>query len=262
MARVVEIKEKVASLRDLYKPEDMLFLFDMDMTLTQPDHPAVSFPHMTKFGPAMKQSLGKLTPEQKDVMLNLVIKRIPWRLVDPSMPSFLTHLQEEGIRSIVLTGSLSGPLEEVPRFEVYRYENLKKIGLDFSSAFPQVEEIFFQDHPSYLGHYPVFYKGILCTNGLSGDENKGSLLKSFLDHEKINQGGAIAPQLIVLVDDKRENLEDVARDLAQEYPSLVFLGIEYTGASSYEGRDLTEEDFIEFWQDLATQALQIISPSS
>ena len=57
----------------------------------------------------------------------------------------------------------------------------------------------------------------------------------------------------------KANIEDAKNVFATSHPNILFVGIEYQGAFDYAPKDISEADFIKFWQGLADQVKKICS---
>ena len=239
------MKEVVSVLKS-YKPEELFVTVDIDMTLIQPDHPAVYYSALRKYIDTYKEIMGKLLPEQKDLISTLLTQTFPQRLVEKETPNLLKKLQENGVKVIALTSSLAGQVDGFREdMVVRRQEQLEKMGFDFSQSFSSLlEDKTFQNFKEYAGTTPRFYKGVLSTNG-EGDASKGDVLIAFL--EAINSH----PKVVVLIDDKKKHLEVMEKKLHAYDPSLKFIGIEYEGAYSYAPEKVSKESFQQFWKELA-----------
>lgn len=238
--KAVEIK--VVDLLKTHKHDQILVAFDIDMTLTQPDHPALYYPALRKYRDIYKRILGNVSPERKDWISTWTTLNLPQRLVEQETPQVIIALQEKGVRTMAFTASLSGSLkEEFPKAIILKYENLLKKGLNFTTNFPELErEITFSEFKQYAHSYPMFYKGILSANG-EKNTSKGTVFCAFLkalDYQ---------PEVILLVDDKKKHLEDMKEKLKICAPSSKFIGIEYQGAFDYAPHDISSEDFEKFW---------------
>jgi hypothetical protein len=245
------IYSKIDQLISGVDARDVLVCFDIDMTLTQPDHPAVYVPNILKYSPIYKQIFQGLPPQIKDCVATLSTQTVPQKLVEEKSIQFIDALQKKGVRVIAFTATLTGEIEAqglTKPMEDLRFETLSQFDLHFENAFPQ-NEIILENIPLYHNHYPIFFKGILSSNGEGGPHNKGSVLISFLGETHF------FPKIIVLVDDKKKNLEDVKVSLATYYPHIQFVGIEYQGAYGYCAKDISSGDFETFWQDLAHKAI-------
>jgi hypothetical protein len=254
-----DLKTKVEDILKTQKPKDVLVAFDIDMTLTQPDHPAVYYPALIKYKEAYKKVLSSLTPEQKDLVSTLTTQEVPQKLVDPKTPGIIKALQEQGIKAIALTASLSGKIKGFKnKMAIIRRDQLQKMGIDFTQSFKDFcKVVTFSEFKLYAGGYPLFYHGILSTNGEKG-ASKGDTLVAFLKHiglyyERKTLKPGYSPRIIVFVDDKKKHLENVETALKTYDPSIQFIGIEYKGAYEYAPQEISQAAFEQFWQDFAVQ---------
>ncbi len=247
-----DISARVLKILETVNPKEVLLAFDVDMTLTQPDHPATYYPAILKYIVDYKNILETL-PEGKKDFPNMLALNLPQRLVDINTPKVVEALRLKNIKMIAFTASLTGKFGNISRFEVVRYQNLKKFGLNFEDSFKDYPDISLTNckpYP-YSKNYPVFYQGILCSNGENGKTSKGDVLLEFL--KAVN----FSPKVVVIVDDRKKNLEDVEKSLKNTYPNTEFIGIEYQGALEYAPKEISNEEFKKFWQNLAQEALSI-----
>ncbi len=234
-----------------FKPEDCLGLWDVDMVLTQPDDPHVQMPNVIEYFHALKDIVSTLTPEQKEVMYNLATISSLAILVEQGTSTIISNLANQGLPMIALTASLTGKLGHIDNIETWRYETLKSLGIDFSGSFPAIDTMEFREIPPFLGHYPVFKKGILSTNGQARQGSKGEALIAFLKQF------VLQPRIIVFVDDREYNLQEVQTALLQHNPKIEFIGIHYTGADNVSVQKVSEEAFKAHWLKFANQAKKI-----
>ena len=249
-----QVQEKIDAILQPYQRDKCLLAFDIDMTLVVPNHPAAFFPNIKKYHDIMKECFLGLDSEQLDVVLNLLVLNLPQKVIEEDASKIIAQYQQQGIKTIAFTACLSGKLGEVDRIEQVRYETLKSLGFSFSKTFPAIQDETLEDIPQYRSHHPVFYKGILVSNGERGISCKGRTLISFLNKFHFS------PQVIVLVDDKRKNLEDVERALKDYNNSIRFVGIEYTKGLSFEEGAISETAFRAFWSDLTMKSKKITLP--
>jgi hypothetical protein len=64
------------------------------------------------------------------------------------------------------------------------------------------------------------------------------------------------PNLIILVDDRRKTLNEVAVALKEYNKEITFIGIEYTASFTYSLGEINFDEFENFWQNLASLAKQ------
>lgn len=103
----------------------------------------------------------------------------------------------------------SGSYGVIPDMPEWRYELLKKMGIEFSLDY---KDKIFTEFTAYKNEYPKLYKGILCAN----QQNKGTLLKDFLHDFKL------MPKKIIYFDDKLQPLESVGK-ICRDYSIPVIL---------------------------------------
>lgn len=228
-------------------PQNIFVLFDIDLTLIQPLNPATYMSNVIQYREVMKKETHHLTREQKDLLVNLATASAPWGLVEEISPYFIKCLQDKGINVLAFTASLTGKLEEIGHLEIWREQRLSNLGFNFQSVFP--EHYIFKDVPSHMDRYPVLYKGILCANG---EGSKGVVFTSFLKYFSLK------PKIILLIDDRRKNLDDLKASLKAYDTEIQFFGFEYIGAQSFYPDDISEVEFLSFWREQAEKA-KIIS---
>jgi hypothetical protein len=255
-----DVQAKIMAVLQTHKPEDVLAAFDIDMTLLLFEHPAVYYPALKKYAHIYNNILGKLPSLQKDVANTLLVHNIPLRLVEEDTPQMIKDLQWQGIRVIAFTATLTGQLSNAgDKTIALRCEQLQNEGLDFTQTFQDFMDcITFTNFSQYARSYPMFYKGVLSSNG-EGSISKGHTMTAFLafigkDYEQKTGKTGFFPKVVVLVDDRKKHLTDVETSLKAYDPSIQFIGIEYQGAFSYAPQDISQEDFQKFWEDMAEQA--------
>jgi len=237
---MAEVHGKILALLDAYKPEEILVLSDIDMTLTQPEAPEAQYPAFIQYHGEYKRLFQNESPEVKDLAMMDAVLSGPQILVEKESPGIMRDLQQRGLHIIAFTASLSGEVFSIKRFEVFRQENLKNLGFDFENALDQ-KEIIFDAIPAYRGYRPIYYKGVLCSNPNKGAPSKGITVNAFLAKT------GLRPKIIVMIDDMKKNLDDIAAHL-KSYPSVRFIGMEYKGAMGGESK-ITLQRFQSFWQE-------------
>jgi hypothetical protein len=258
-SRMKEVQTKIEALLEIYQPEDIWVAFDIDMTLIQPDHPAVYYPNVKKYRDVFKSVVDGLTPEQQDMMITLLVLTVNPKLVESDSPKIVRELQIKGVKTFAFTATLTGKFSINKDKVIFMRKNqLQKMGYDFSvkrTNFPLCAP--FMELPAYAGYYPIFYQGVLSSNG-EQNMSKGEALVVFLKHmgqkHLIKTGKGHYPRVVILVDDRMKNLRIVAQSLKAYDPSIQFIGIEYQGAFSYAPKDISKEDFKKFWENLAALA--------
>lgn len=124
----------------------------------------------------------------------------------------------------------------------------------------------FSDFPKYLTSSPFFYGGILFSNGSYGPCTKERTLVAFLryvgPHFKERAGHKrYYPRVIVMVDEKKGNLEETEKVLKEYDTNIIFMGLEYTKGLTYGEGEICEADFKAFWENLAKEA-KMLAPQT
>ncbi len=145
--------------------------------------------------------------------------------------NILQDFQKRKIRIIALTNALAGKFIESKNKNIFKQRDaFQKKGFDFTKSlagFTQV--ITFQDFPGHAEGFPMFYHGLLSTNG--NQTTRGSVLAALLKHigekrqSKVGQG--YFPKLMIAIESKEENLHDIERLIDKSFPEIYFLGIQY-----------------------------------
>jgi hypothetical protein len=262
---IQQIQIKIEDLLKDHNPENILVAFDIDMTLTQPDHPALYYPALKKHLALYQKILAPLTPEQKDLAITLTTQMVPQRLIESQTPKTVQALQQKGIKVIALTASLTGKFDGFKDKMIFlRRDQLQKLGIDFTKSLSKwTSVISFMDFPQYTGWYPMFYHGVLSSNG-EKHISKGQVLGALLQHvgshypKKVGKPG-YSPHVIVFIDDKKKHLEEVESYLKSHHPNLPFVGIEYQAAFDYAPTEIGAKDFEKFWNDLTHKAKSLLN---
>lgn len=251
-----DVKTQIEDILKTQKPEDILIAFDIDMTLIQPDHPALYYPTLKKYRDVYKHVFAKLTPVQQDITSTLTTQLSPQKLVEADTPELIKALQDKGIKVIALTASLAGRIKGFKeQIIVLRKKQLQQMGLAFGQnleSFP--DTITFVELEKHAGGYPMFYQGILSSNG-EGKTSKGDVLLALFRYMKENKGQKMEiPKIVLLIDDKKKHLETVEEALKTYNSSIQFIGFYYKGAYKYLPHVIAQEEFRIFWDNLASQA--------
>lgn len=211
-------------LQDLfiYVEEDTWVLFDIDDTLIEPSTQvgrAEWFYRQTERlmleGMSKEAAVLAFYPEWIQVQ-----KKIPIRFVDPNTLHVVKELESKQVTNFAITHRHTS-IREVT------LSQLESLEIDFSSSSPMKEEMYFPTvHPSMFSHGVLF----VC------DFNeKGPLFEMFL-HLAANK-----PKKIILIDDKRKNLESFQNSLSGS--NIDFVGLHFVRADDRKyDSDLAEEE--------------------
>lgn len=251
MAKMQAVEASIGNLLKDYKQEDVLVIFDIDFTLLLPKEPAFQVYNGIAYRDKLTALFQDLDIEQASMVINCMTS-FPSELVDPEAAQMIENLQAQNIKVIACTASMTGALGPYERAESMRFEALKKQNIDFSRAFPEHNDMELSDIKGFLQRSPVFYKGILFSNGLKNRPCKGDAILSLL------QALAFSPKIIIFVDDKEAYLKDVEEALKQHRPDTVFVGIEFTGETQHQPKLITETECMRVWEALREEALGLV----
>ena len=95
---------------------------------------------------------------------------------------------------------------------------------------------------TYNQNVPKYSNGIIYSNGENGAHNKGIVMRAFI--EKIKQ----VPQVFIIIDDRKQNIEDLQAIFSEYYPETEFLGILYHPNSDFPrvSQELIAEELLKF----------------
>lgn len=180
--------------------KDTLVLFDVDDTLITTKHPYLKF--------SDSEHISRSTYYQNEDPL----------VIESSIIARIKDLQSRAITVIALTSMASGRRSTIPSLEQWRYEKLKKLGIDFNNTHFSNVQWEICDPTKETKARPAFYNGVLVTDF----EKKGPVLQQFLEKQKYT------PQRIIFFDDQRHMLESVQRTASAL--SIHFQGFHYDGS--------------------------------
>ncbi len=142
-------------------------------------------------------------------------------LIEPHIVSVIQSLQDRGVKVVALTALKTGSSYIISSLPEWRYNKLKELGIDFAKI--GLPDIIFDELPEKDGNYPMLYRGILCTNGVS----KGELARAFLDRIQWR------PDKVIFFDDNKARVKEVEE--AMQKHSIPFQGFVYLGAEYMPG---------------------------
>lgn len=196
--------------------QDTLIVFDIDSTLTIPSDRYLQRKTIKKYKSIYEKFISRLTENQYRIFLHLIVIDSGSILIEPEISSIIQGLQHDNIKIIGFTASKFGALGDLPSFPEWRYQELKRLGIDFSIIFPG--QAVFSEFVDLNEESVGIAKGIVY----SGYKNsKGSLLKKTL--EKIN----FYPKQIVFIDDKKTNLISLLEASKIVLPGAYSVGFHY-----------------------------------
>lgn len=216
-----------------------LVAMDIDLTITQPDHPALYLRNVGAHKDKYKEIIAEFTATQVDDLIAKAAISAPQILVDESMAEFIRKMQREAEKVVGVT-AISTRVKPAGYSDLaaWRRQVLYELDVDFQEPFNRGRtnlEII----PAAKDHPPFYEYGIVYANS----ENKGRALMSFL---KITP---YMPDTIVLIDDMKANIESTEAYFKEAHPDIKFVGILFSGALKFK-KDISAEDFTAYWSKL------------
>jgi len=246
----IDTIRSLTELKLLEVLDTVLAVFDIDDTVTILKEPAFHRPNFkVHHAKTFANMMSSLTKKEQIVAFTLPLLTSPGVLLENETPQVIQMLQHKGVKTIALTAALAGKIHD-SSIEDRRISELQRVGITFSSSFPDVQETeFYNFPPPIFGRYPLFKDGIIFTN----ENDKGKVLVEFLNSIQWKPG------LIVFVDDRLEHLHAVEKALDESFPEIQFHGYHFqTDPACYEAVD--ESDFSHIWLEhvrLAKEASQL-----
>jgi hypothetical protein len=240
---IVEAKEEL-----LKADKQTLVVFDIDQTLVDLAIKAGQARYKNnklfqKYSAMLQQYIQDKqtkTPNYHEIFESKLWLNIPPQLIELETLNIIKDLQSRGIKIIALTAIHAGKLGLINSMAKNRYEYLKKVGIDFSSSFPE-QSIELKNFMSQRVTYPAYYKGIICAATWTEHKNsKGQALATFIEAIKWT------PKKVLFFDDSRKNVESVVSEMKKrDIPCLGFL---YRAAFIPAKEDL-DENILKFQFD-------------
>lgn len=235
---------------------ETLVVFDCDMVLTHPDYPPFQYPNLMKHHNLYKKLKASTPQELFQIMCNGSITEYPSILVEQKTPDIIRTLQNQGVKTIVLSNALTGPFGKINDFVAWRVGVLKNFGLDFSTSFPDLAPKVFTAFDPTFGRHPEYRDGVIhASEPLKNNKDKGSILIAFLNYADYK------PSRIIFIDDKKNQVEEVENTLKRTHPEIAVTGYEYDGAKIIETQIVTAEAFQKAVDDLKVSMQEVFLDS-
>ncbi|MCK4264887.1 DUF2608 domain-containing protein [Candidatus Babeliales bacterium] len=159
-----------------------------------------------------------------------VWKQVERFLIEPEIIPLIKNLQKQKCIILGLTAMESGSCGSIKSMPEWRYDMLKKFGIEFNKKF---DDHSFTNLPLHRNNNPVLYRGIICTN----QENKGLVLEAFLNYSNLK------PEKIIFFDDLNKSLQSVAQTCKKR--KIPFECYQYLGAKDFADKWNTERALLQ-----------------
>lgn len=215
--------EQLSSIREILSDAGAgdLVVFDVDQTLIIPDDKLLRPCGDQFLQTCINKFQSQLSEERLHELTSKVLLQRTLGLVDAELPHFIKALRHRQCKVMALTAMVTGRLGTISSMEDWRFDELKQLDIDFSSAFPLYNHIVFGDIMQ-PGSLPIFKNGILC----SARHSKGEVLSAFLQRVKWK------PQRVFFIDDHLHFVESVQEHMRQA--GIEFTGIHYRAAGTFD----------------------------
>jgi hypothetical protein len=224
--RAVEIQRHVDGIKN---KKELLIIFDCDDVLVIKKDPIGQAENMKVLVEILTE-IEKHTPKKDfSQLLCAILVTNKQELIEHEMPSVVRHIQDQGIKTVILTQIAPGKYEDVNSVEEFRVQMLHSFGYHFENSWPELESLEFKNLEKTRAtattmnfmetskNYPVFYKGIL----FCGFSSKQEVIDEFIKRISFK------PRTIVFIDDRQSYL-NVVKQYCDDN-NIEFLGIHYTG---------------------------------
>ena len=245
--KVKSMIEVEAHFNNIEEPlrEATVGIFDINETLALAADPIFQRQNFKPHVEMLRKITQTMTPDQRIFFMNLINVALPLQLIESDTPSLLAKLQQQKIKIMALTAAMTGRIGEIDS-EEHVYQELKKLGIDFALSFAELGELQFNSFSSYRNNYPSFKHGLLFTNGENianaACHPKGAVLVHFFKQTKLS------PKIVVMVDDKLENLKNIEAALKEFNPEIKYLGLHYTRTQETAPQVLDATIMKEAWE--------------
>ena len=232
-----EIEDFINSKLNTDNQNKSIVFFDIDETILIQNHPACYYSNIKKYYDDIKQIHENYHVDSTVAFCNTLF--YDSLVFDEGFYDIMNNVK---CPKFACTALISGDYYCLRPIEEFRYQVLRSKNIIFEDQIPSLpQRIVFDSLPQYLGSYPVYHKGIIFSNSECGPNNKGSVIKKFLDHNNLY------PKQIFMIDDKMKNLVDIS-DVFEKY-DCSFFGIHFTGSMNLSNTpDISKQDFVHFWE--------------
>lgn len=183
-----------------------------------------------------------------------------YKLTEDSIPKMIKRLKDKGVVTIAFTAAQSGKNSKGVYREEIRYQLLKLLGIEFHQGIQNFQWVYVEreedsENEAIERDLVVFYKGILFSNAQNGDPNKGHAIVYFFQKRNLH------PQIFIMVDDRRDQLEHIEEALKKDYPDTQFIGIDYEMPEPKTPEPLIQK-IKRYWRKLLKRSFEVAAAAS
>ncbi|MDR2075282.1 MAG: DUF2608 domain-containing protein [Holosporales bacterium] len=224
--KAIEIQKHVDNIEN---KEELLVVFDCDDVLVIKEDPIGQAENMKDLVEILTKIEKHTSKKDFSSLLCTILVKNKQMLIEQEMSSVVKHIQDSGVKTIVLTQIAPGKYDDIASVEEFRIQMLHSFGYHFERSWPNSDVMEFKNLEKTRAtattmnfmetskNYPVFYMGVL----FCGFSSKNEVLGEFINRIDFK------PRTIVFIDDRQSYL-DVVKQYCQEN-NIEFLGIHYTG---------------------------------
>lgn len=213
---------------DLKLSHEDLVVFDVDMVLTIPRDPIYHMSTIRAYKDDFKAFI-KAYPHYYDLAALYFLIQSPQQISDERFVNLVTKVRKK-CHQIYLTAILTGSFPDIFNVAEWRAYALASAG--FAIYNDEKDTNIYKNFPEYMGSYPKRNGNLLITNGSKGGVPKGLLFVHYLAEK------SLIPNRVIMVDDRKEELESVQKYLAESYPGIEFIGLNYV--ATYKPQPIPE----------------------
>lgn len=225
---------KIADVFDQFADidENTLIIFDVDSTLIMSTDQYLRRNAFKKFKTEYEKSTEAFTEQEKSLLLHLLVMESPSQLMEYDFIKLLNHIDKKNACALACTAARFYHISTI-FFPDFRFNELKKLGIDFSKSYNGRCQ--FKMYSTSNQNETGIDRGIVYT---------GHFLTKGLFIEEIISFIGFMPTKIIIIDDKKKNIESFYITLHEQYPAIEFLGIHYRKIENLHDHKLQRNVFL------------------
>ena len=247
--------DSIREMEEYLPPEGIvLVVCDLDDTFIVLENSIFQIANFRDQFPAdFKATMSEFNLKEQALAFTLPLLTTPAKLIEPDSPKSIERMQARpNTRVVALTAAMGWGLKGLT-IEDTRIQGLADVDIHFSKSFtdmPSERTISGDFEDLTIGRRPFFKDGVIFTN----NQKKGLVLDNFLETLPS------LPNCIVVVDDKKEHLENI-KDAMKKYPQIKVIALHYkTNPNIYGQTDV--ETFKRQWKRMGYLARKILNENT